>query len=222
MEKANKKPVKEIGVRVVIRWIFIVLVGTLFVFSGVVTIQAGQIFIGGLFLILAVLVFIPRKFLRVSKALKVAILAIIYFTLLIISGFNVPAPEQQYEYYNLKQPFNLTFGGNVFSMVIDSIDTEIQMSIDEQEISSSGFFLSVDGSITNLGKIPLNFDFQSELRDSQENLYTLRAFAGDLDAMQPNLGRKFSAIFEIPKEASGLKFIIKDKTDIDKMVELKF
>ena len=221
-EKENKKPAREIGVWTIFRWIFILLSGLLFVFSGIVTIQANQLFIGVLFLIFAVFIFIPRKFFRISKALKVVILIIIYFTLLIISGLNTPTPEQQYEYYNLKQPFNLTFGDNVFSVFIDSVDAETQIVVDEQEISSSGFYFSVKGSVTNLGKIPLNFDFRSELRDSQDNLYTLMAFAGGLNAIQPNLERKFSAIFEIPKEASGLKFIIKDETGVDKIVDLKY
>jgi hypothetical protein len=218
----NKKPVKEIGVWTVLRWTSVILAELIFVFSGTVTIKAGQFFIGILFFVLAVLVFVPRKIFRISKALKIIILIIIYFTLLVISGFSAPVLEQQYEYYNLNQSFDLTFGDNVFSVFIDSVDAETQMVIDEQEVSSSGFFFAVNGSITNLGKIPLNFDFQSELKDSQDNLYTLIAFAGDLDAIQPNLARKFSAIFEIPRETKELKFIIKDETEVDKMVDLKY
>jgi hypothetical protein len=221
MEKENKKPRREIGIREIIYWMFIVLGELLFIFSGMITIQEGQLFIGVLLLVLAVLVFVPRKFFRVSKALKVLILAIIYFALLTMSGIDTSLPEQQYEHYNLEQPFNLTFGENVFSVVVNDVSTDTTLVIDGKEISTPGIYFFVNGAVTNLGKIPLNFDFQSELRDSEDNLYTPVASAGDLDAVQPNLERKFSYIFEIPKEIFGLKLIVKDKTDIDKMVDLE-
>ena len=221
MEKENKKPRKEIGIREIIYWMFIILGELLFIFSGIVTIQAGQFFIGVLFFVLAALVFIPRKFFRISKALKAVILIIAYFVLLVMSGLDAPMPEQQYEYYDLEQPFNLTFGENVFSVVINDVDTDTKLIIDEQEISTPGLYFFVNCAVTNLEKTPLSFDFQSELRDSEDNLYTPIASAGDLDAVQPNLERKFSYIFEIPKEISGLKLIVKDKTDIYKMIDLE-
>jgi hypothetical protein len=221
MEKENKKPIREIGIREIIRWMFIILGALVFIFSGIVTIQAGQFFIGVLFLVLAVFVFIPRKFLRISKALKVVILIIAYFALLVMSGLDTPMPEQQYEYYDLEQPFNLTFGDDIFSVVINDVDTDTKLVVDEEEILSSGLYFFVNATVTNLGKVPLNFDFQSELRDSEDNLYTPIATSGALDAVQPNLERKFSYIFEIPKGILGLKLIVKDKTDIHKMIDLE-
>ena len=221
MEKENRKAIREIGIRDVIRWMFVILGGLFFIFSGIVTIQEGQLFIGVLFLVLAVLVFIPRRFFRVSKALKVVIFIVAYFVLLVISGLNAPTPEQQYEYYNFGEPFNLTFGDNIFSVVINDVDTDTKIIIDGQEISSSGLYFYVNGAVTNLQKVPLDFDFQSELRDKEDNLYTSIAIAGDLDAIQPNLERKFSYIFEIPKGISGLKLTVKDKTDIYKIIDLE-
>jgi hypothetical protein len=221
MEKENRKPIREIGIREIIRWMFIILGELLFVASGIITIQEGQFLIGILLFVLAALVFVPRRFFRISKALKVVILAIIYFALLAMSGLDAPTPEQQYEHYSLEQPFNLTFGENAFSVVINDVDTDTKLIVDEEEISTPGLYFFVNCAVTNLEKVPLSFDFQSELRDSEDNLYTPIATSGDLDAVQPNLERKFSYIFEIPKEISGLKLIVKDKTDIHKMIDLE-
>ena len=223
MEKENRKTIREIGIRDVISWMFISIAVLIFILSGIVTIQAGQFFIGLLFFVPVVFIAVPKKFLKIkmSKALKIVILIIVYFILLVVSGLDAPMPEQQYENYNLKQPFDLTFGDNVFSMNIDSISKETEINVDGEDISSSGYFLFVNGSVTNLGKVPLDFDLQSELRDSQDNLYTVMALKSNLDMVQPNLARNFSCVFEIPKEISGLKFIMKDKTNVYKTISLE-
>ena len=220
MKKEDKKPIKEIGVWAVMCWILTGLAGLASVFSGVVTIKAGQSFVGILFLVLVAFIFVPRKYFRISRPLKVIIFILAYFVLLIISGINNPAPEKQYEYYNLGQSFNLTFGDDIFSMVIYNISTETQLIVNGQNLSSSGFYLFVNGEVKNLGKSPSNFNFESELKDSKDNLYTLFAFNMIGGPLQPNVERKFSNIFEIPKEASELKFFVKDKTNIIKAVNL--
>ncbi len=222
MKKEKKQPpIKEIGVWIVTCWIFAGFAGLISVFSGIVTIKAGQLFIGLLFLVFGAFVFVPRKYLRISKPLKVIIFILAYFTLLIISGINAPKPEQQYEYYNLEQPFNLTFGNNVFSMKIKNISKETQIIVNNgQNISSSGFYLFVNGEITNLGKVTSDLQFESELKDSKDNLYILFATDTRVGGFQPNLEKKFYNVFEIPKSASGLKFFVKDKTKVIKVVDL--
>jgi len=219
---AKEQPMKEVGVWTVTCWIFVGLAGLISVFSGIVTIKAGQLFIGILFFIPGIFVFIPRKYLRISRALKVVIFILAYFILLILSGANAPKPEQQYEDYVLGQPFNLTFGNNVFSMKIVNISKETKISINNgQNISSLGFYLFVNGEITNLGKATSDLKFDSELKDVEDNLYTLFATDTRVGGFQPNLGKKFYNIFEIPKQASGLKFFVKDKTSIIKVVTLE-
>ncbi len=222
MKKEKKQPTKEIGVWTVTCWVFLGLAGAISVFSGVVTIKAGQLFVGILFLVWGAFVFVPRKYLRISRPLKVIIFILVYFTLLIISGINAPKPEQQYEYYNLEQPFNLSFGNSVFSMKINNISKEIQILVNNgQNLSSSGFYLFINGKITNLGKIPSDLQFDSELKDSEDNLYTLFATDTRAGEFQPNLEKKFYNVFEIPKQASGLKFFVKDRTKIIKVVNLE-
>ncbi|MBU2589490.1 MAG: hypothetical protein KKA65_03515 [Nanoarchaeota archaeon] len=222
MKKNNNQPIKEIGVRTIIYWIFASLAGLIFIFSGIVTIKAGQFFIGLFFLVFSAFVFVPRKYLRISRPLKVIIFILIYFTLLVISGINAPPPEQQYEYYNLGQPFNLTFKNNIFSMKINNISKETQMTVNNgQNISSSGFYLFVNGEITNLGKITSDLQFNSELKDGKDNLYTLFATDSKVGEFQPHLEKKFYNVFEIPKQASELKFFVKDKTKVIKVVNLE-
>ena len=221
MKKENKKSLKEIGLWTITCWIFYVLAGLTAIFSGVVTIQADQFFTGLLFFVLAIFTLIPRKYLRISRPLKVVIFIALYFTLLIISGFNAPTPEQQYEYYNLGQPFDLKFEDDIFSMTIYNVSAETEIVFEGQEISSSGVYLFVNGGVKNLGKNSLDFGFESELKDNQNNSYSLFAFDFGVGALQPNLERKFSNIFEIPKDISGLSFIVKDKTNIIKVINLE-
>jgi hypothetical protein len=228
MRKKEKEPVKEIGIWNVTCWIFVGLGAFFSIFSAIVTIKAGQILVGLLFFIPGIFAIVPRKYLRISRSLKVVIFILVYFTLIIISGLNSPKPEQQYEYYNLGESFNLIYGEELFSMRIDNINKSTQIILnDEQNRTSSGFYLIVNGGITNLGKITCdntNFfgvKFISELKDDKDNIYTLIGTNTRVSGFQPNLEKRFNDIFEIPKQASGLKFFIKDNTKIIKVVNLE-
>ncbi|MDP1696030.1 MAG: hypothetical protein Q8L29_03890 [archaeon] len=228
MKKPETEHIKEIGVWNVICWISIGLAVLFSIFSTVVTIKAGQIFVGLLFLIPGIFAAIPKKYLRISRPLKVIIFIFVYFILIIISGMNAPKLEQKYEYYNLGDSFNLTYGEEVFSMKINDINKETKVMInDGQNITTSGFYLIVNGGITNLGKITyhntnlFNIKFISELKDNQDNIYTIFGTNTRVDGFQPNLEKQFYDIFEISKQASGLKFLIKDKTEVIKVVSLE-
>ena len=228
MKKRAEQPIREIGVWTVTCWIFTGLAVFFSVFSAVVTIKAGHILIGLLFFIPGIFAAVPRKYLRISRPLKVIIFILVYFTLIIISGANAPKPEQQYEYYNLGDSFNLTYGEEVFSMRIDNISKETKIVVNTgQNLTTPGFYLLVNGGITNLGKItygntnPFSSKFSSELKDNEENIYALFGTNNKVNGFQPNLEKKFYDIFEIPKQASGLKFFVKDKTKIIKVVNLE-
>jgi len=228
MKKIEKEPVKEIRVWDVICWAFAGLAVLFSIFSAVVTIKAGQILIGLLFFIPGILIVVPKKYLRISRPLKVITFIIVYFILIIISGLNAPKPEQQYEYYNLGDSFNLIYGEEVFSMRIDNVTKENQITVnDEQNLTTPGFYLIVNGKITNLGKTTyhntnlFSIKFASELKDNQDNIYALFETNTRVNGFQPNLEKSFQDIFEIPKQALGLKFFVKDKTKIIKVVNLE-
>ena len=228
MKKENKKSLREIGVWDVTCWISAGLAVVMSIFSAIVTIKAGQIFIGLLFFIPGIFAAVPKKYLRISRALKVIIFIVVYFTLIIISGLDAPKPEQQYEYYVLGDLFNLTYGEEVFSMKIENITKITQiMSDNGQNLTTSGFYLFLNGEITNLGKTTVHntnlfgAKFISELKDNQDNTYTLFGTNTQVEGFQPNLEKEFYYVFEIPKQASGLKVFIEDKTKVIKIVSLE-
>lgn len=228
MKKQEKEPVKEVGVWNVICWIFVGLAVLFSVFSAVVTIKAGQIFVGLLFFIPGIFAAVPKKYLRISRPLKVIIFLVVYFILIVISGINAPKVEQQYEYYNLGESFNLTYGEEVFSMKITDITKETQVTVSGgQNVTTSGFYLFANGGITNLGKTtannggPFTFKFDSELKDNKDNTYTIFGTNNRVEGFQPNLEKLFYVAFEIPKQASGLKLFVRDKTKVIKVVNLE-
>jgi len=228
MKKENKKSIKEIGVWDITCWISAGLAVLMSIFSAVVTIKAGQLFVGLLFFIPGIFAAVPKKYLRISRALKVIIFIVVYFALIIISGLNAPQPEQQYEYYNLGDLFNLDYGKEIFSMKINNITKETQIMVDNgQNLTTTGFYLFVNGEITNLGKITVHntnlfgVKFISELKDAQDNIYVPIATNTRVEGFQPNLEKKFYYVFEIPKPALGLKFFVKDNTKVIKAVNLE-
>jgi hypothetical protein len=216
----EKIPKKDIGLWMVVSFILAILAALLSIFSGVVTIKAGQFFVGVLFFILAGFLFVPKKYVKITGVLKGTIFVIVYFTLILISGWNAPQPLQQYEYYSLGQSFNLTSDEAVFSITIYNTSTSANLKIDGKETTSSGAYLYVNGVLTNTEKIPAVFNLRSELRDSEDNLYNLLAINLGVGSFQPNLERNFSHIFEIPKDVSGLEFSIKDRNKVIKVVSL--
>jgi len=117
--------------------------------------------------------------------------------------------------------------GGIVIILLGSLLVLPLVSAQEQVQTYSGFYLIVNGGITNLGKITCdntNFfgvKFISELKDDKDNIYTLVGTNTQVRSFQPNLEKKFNDIFEIPKQASGLKFFIKDNTKIIKVVNLE-
>lgn len=220
-KEQTKKSIKEIGIGTVLGWILGALAVSMGIFSAIVTIKAGQILVGFLFIIPSAFVLIPRKYFRITKPLKVVIFILSYLIILYWSGVNNPVPAQQFEYYNLGQPFNLIFGSNNFSMVILNVSNSSQVNINGEIRSSTGIYISVNGKVKNLQKEPVNFNTSPELKDSLENTYTLIGISMIKGALQPSIERDVSYIFEIPKEATGLKLFIKDKNSAIKVIDLE-
>ena len=93
----------------------------------------------------------------------------------------------------------------------------------EKVVTTTGYFLVVMGDITNTGSEAIDFKFpkEPELKDAQGRNYSLYAKTISEVKLQPSVAKSFSFVFEIPKDSTGLSFIIKDKTDIAKSVDLK-
>ena len=106
-------------------------------------------------------------------------------------------------------------------MIIYNVSTETETVVDDEKRTTPGIFLLVHGSVTNLGKIATDFGFYSELKDNQNNSYSVISFQFDKGGLQPNLEKNFFNVFEISKDAIGLKYILKDDTNIIKIINLE-
>jgi len=91
-----------------------------------------------------------------------------------------------------------------------------------EERSTTGYFLTIKGDVTNETTEPVDFKLEKspELKDGQDRVYTLYGESIITGKLQPGVAKKFTYVFEIPKDALELSFIIKDKTDIAKSIDL--
>lgn len=232
MEQIKTKTLKDVGIKTVLAYIVGALMVGFIIITGVESIKLGFVIVGILFFALAVLVVIPHHRLRVTLPLKFIIIVILYVILAAVMGRGgSTTKEQKYENFTLNQKATLTFGNNNFSMMLREVKQETKIKVNdkgvEKEATTSGYFLIITGDIINLGSEPVNFPFGSlfgndpELKDSQNKRYSLYGSSIASGQLQPSVSKEFSYFFEIPKEASGLKFVVKDKTDIIKSFDLK-
>jgi hypothetical protein len=223
MKNITKGETKEIGLKNIFSFIIDGLLLLFLIILGVETIKTGHIVTGFLYFILSALIFVPHHFLRITHALKIVIIIIFFITVAAINGKNTPPVEQKYDNFNLSQDFNLAYGNNTFSMVIKEARSNAKISVSGKDVSTSGSFIIVTGDIKNLGSEAVNFKFKAdpELLDNQGRHYTLYGAAIPVGKLQPSVAKEVSFVFEIPVDASGLKFIVTDKTVVAKSVDLK-
>ena len=225
MKNSVNKEVKEIGIKSIFSFAVNALLIFFLIILGIETIKIGQLLFGLLYFVLSILVLVPHHFLRVTHALKVVIIVVLFVVVAGISGSGKPPTEQKYEYFGLGGKFNLTFGNNTFSMMVKEAQRDYKFGSSEKEVpTTSGIFLNIKADIVNLGSEAVDFKFGKtpELKDNQNRLYTLYATSMPVGGkLQPSVAKEVSYIFEIPKEASGLKFIVRDKTEVAKSVDLK-
>ena len=216
MKKEEKEEPREIGFVTVLN----IIVGIILLIFAISTLVMGLFLSGILFLVLTIFIFFPQKLLRFNKWFKLLIAIVGFVVIIIVVGFNAPSQELEFVNYNLNEEFVITYNNINFSMIVSNIDKENIILVDGEEKTTSGIFLLVHGSVTNLGNMASNFGFLSELLDNQNNSYSLFSFDMGEGAMQPNLKKDFLNVFEIPKTASGLKFIVADETKIIKKIDL--
>jgi len=223
MKNITKGETKEIGLKNIFSFIVDGLLLLFLIILGVETIKTGQIIIGFLYFILSLLIFVPHHFLRITHALKIVIIIILFVVIAAINGKNTPPVEQKYDSFNLNQKFDLVYGNNTFSMIIKEAKPNAKISVSGKDVTTSGSFIIVTGDIKNLGSEAVDFKFKAdpELLDNQGRRYTLYGAAIPIGKLQPSVAKEVSFVFEIPADASGLKFIIKDKTVTAKSVDLK-
>lgn len=202
MEKEVQK--KEVGFITVID----IIVGIIIAIFGLLTLIGGFYLYGALFLVLAVFIFLPQKILKFSKWLKLLIVVVGFFVILAIIGFNMPSQEPVFEHYSLNEPFILNYEEVNISMVVYNATKEDKIILNGEERTSEGVFIKVNGALINLIKSPVNIGISVLMMDNQNNSYTNLGYNLGEGPLQPNLKREIFYIFEVPKEATGLKFLV--------------
>jgi hypothetical protein len=227
--KENKKQEerKEVSFISVIN----VIAGIIVAIFGVISLLAALILSSPIFYVptflffaFAVFLFLPQKVIRMSKWLKLLIAVIGFFISLIILGAlgtNIPRAQASFEEHPLNEAFIITYNKVNFSMVIYNSTQTDKMIVDGQEKTTSGIFLLVHGSATNNGNYASILSFSSGLMDNQNKSYSLHSANMESGEIQPGLSRNFFVVFEIPKSASGLKFLVADQTKVVRRITLE-
>ena len=221
--ETGNKPVKEFGIKTLIMYIISALFLLFFITSGILSIKAGH-FVGGvLYFVLAALVFVPHHRLRITTPLKFIFLVVLFIVVAGINGRNTPPAAQKYEYFGLGDKFNMAFGNNTFSMVVKEMKYNAKINVAGKDVATSGYFIIVVGDIVNLGSEAVDFKLKEnpKVTDKQNRSYSLYGIGLTVGTLQPSVAKEVSYVFEIPKDATGLSFIIKDKTDVAKSIDLK-
>jgi hypothetical protein len=223
VKKIENIETKEVGLKTVFTFILNGLFSAFFVTSGVLNFKDKKIIVGLLYFVLAGLAILPHKLLRVTQALKIVILIVLFVILAGVAAKGSPVAEQKYEYHKIGKEYNLKFGSNTFAVTVRNITQETKIIAQGKETATSGLFLIVNVDITN--NQPTAVDFitgkDPQLKDNQERVYTLYGANIPQGKLQPGVAKRVSYFFEIPKDAKGLNFIFKDNTDIAKSVDLK-
>ncbi|MFH1863581.1 MAG: hypothetical protein ABIJ85_01535 [bacterium] len=224
MKNSKNREVKELG----IKSIFSFAVNTLLIFFliilGIETIKIGQLFLGLLYFVFSILILVPHRFFRVTHAFKVVIIVILSIIVVAISGHYAPTKEQKYDHFSVGQAFNLALGFNNFSMVIKEVKHDAKLSTEQKEaLTTSGSFIIVTADIVNLGSEAVVFKLGTtpELMDSQDRRYAQLGKGMTVGKLQPGVAKEVPYVYEVPKDALELKFIVRDNSKIAKSVELK-
>ena len=121
--------------------------------------------------------------------------------------FSLKTPDNAPE-ISLNEPFILNYDEVNISMVIYNATKEDKIILNGEERTSEGVFIKVNGALINLIKFPVNIGISVFIIDSQNNSYTNLGYNLGEGPLQPNLRREIFYIFEVPKEATGLKFLV--------------
>ena len=162
------------------------------------------------------------RFFKVTQALKIVILIVLFVILATVAARGDPVAKQKYEYYKVGQAFNLKFGNSTFLTTVKNVSQETKIMAHGKEATTSGLFLVVKVDILNEGSEAVDFikGKDPELQDSQERVFTLYGASIPQGKLQPGVAKEVSYVFEVPKDATDLSFIFKDKTDVAKSVDL--
>lgn len=228
--KKEKEVNKKINVRDVFQIIFIIISIIIGLFSLVfvamflfVPKYNGSYIWAVLYIFLTLFAFLPKKITRVPYWARALIVFVGFFVIIIIAGLfnlNLPATTSiNIINHNMNESFILDLGTSNVSMIVYNLTENTSFNGETTE----GYFLIVNCEITNLGKdtISLNMSGQwYDLTDNQNKTYMGSSNLGSQEYFEPNLGKQFYFLFEIPKTAQGIKLNLGDKIGVH-VVDLK-
>ncbi len=213
-EKETPEGKKEIGFFAVINVISAIII----VLIGLIVLAMGAYAAGALFIALSVFLILPHKFLKMAKWLKFAIAFALFFTLVIYTGsqapqFNPPAVE-----HKMGEEFTITSKKINFSVSIMNVSKETALLFNEQERTTEGFFLIINGFITNKGDAPAFLSFGDGIIDANNKTYSHLGYNFGEGPLQPEVKKSFNYVFELPKHIIGPKFWIKDDAKVHNVI----
>jgi hypothetical protein len=208
---------KEVGFVTVINTIL----GIILVIFGLAILLIPFYIIAITSVILGIFLLLPQKILRFSKWLKLLIVIIGFIAVIMIQGASLPSSPPEVEYYSLNEPFLIEYKNINFSMVIYNSTKEKTISVGGQEKTTTGIFLKINGGVTNTGNSAASdFSLYTGLEDGQNNSYESLGYNFGVGPFQPNLKKDFFYVFEIPKDAVGLRFYLSEDRKSFKIIDL--
>ena len=205
---------KEVGFFTIINFIAAVII----VIIGLMVLVIGAYIAGILFIVLSIFLFLPQKFLKIAKWLKFVMVLILFFTLVIYTGSQVPLFNPSIVEHQTGEEFVIVSQKVNFSVSIINATKETTILFNEQERTTEGVFLIINGAITNKGDAPASLTFDDGITDMGNKTYTHLGYNFGEGPLQPEVKKNFYYVFELPKNISSPMFWIKDDATIHKIL----
>ncbi len=215
MKKEVEKESSAVGK--VFSTIFLILsisIGLISILTAITGFFTGFILSGILYLILGIFTFLPRKIIKIPNWTKFLITLTAFIILLIINISLNWSLSNELINHNMQETFILDGGASNISMIIYNTSKEKTILLNSQEKTTEGYFLFVNGKLTNLGSSAVNVNPTYDIIDNQNKSYAGMGFSGYQEAFQPDLEKDIYFLFELPTSAQELKFRIKDRIGI--------
>lgn len=210
MKERGTKEKKEVGFFTIINTVsavFIVLMGLIVLLMGIYA-------VGALFIALSAFLFLPQKFLKIAKWMKFIIALVLFFTLVIYMGLQLPQFNPPTVEHRMGEEFTFVSQKVNFTVLITNTSEETILSFNGQERTTEGVFLIINGFITNKGNVPASLSFEDGITDANNKAYAHSGYDFGGGPLQPEVKKSFYYVFELPKNIAGPKFWIKDDTTV--------
>ncbi len=190
-----------------------IIIGIISIITGITGFFMGFTTIGILYLILGIFAFLPRKIIKIPNCGKFLIVLTASIILLIVN-ISLNWPADTFINHNLQETFILNGGASNISTIIYNTTKEKSILVNNQEKTTTGYFLVINCELTNLGKSAVTLNPKYDIIDNQNQTYAGLGFSGSQEYFQPNLKKQCYFVFELPNSVQGIKFRLRDKIGI--------